>query len=307
MLKVINTISIRGICMQRKSWMGYAALILVTLIWGTTFSITKSSLASAPPLYFLAWRFSIAAAALLLLNLPLLRTLTRDELTGGLVSGASMAIGYIAQTVGMVYSTAAKAGFITGLAVVLVPLLGALFFRRRPHFGVYIFAAVAAVGLALLSLDFSADFALNPGDLLLFICAVAFAVNILNLAKYAPRCRVLMLTLVQVAVTGIACWLSSMLLEEPASLTCQVWAGLFYLAFIGTILTTAGQTWGQRLVGPERAALVFSLEPVFAAVFAFILLGEKLPPLGLMGSGLIMAGIIGAELVAHRGKQREKE
>lgn len=293
--------------MRDTRWFGYAILILVTLIWGTTFSVTKSSLAHVPPLYFLAWRFSIAALGLLLLSHRQLFSVTRDELTGGLISGASMAIGYIAQTVGMVYSSAAKAGFITGLAVVLVPLLGAVFFRRRPHYGVYIFAAVAAVGLALLSLDFSADFALNRGDLFLFICAVAFAVNILNLAKYAPRCRVLMLTLVQVAFTGIACWMASLMLEEPVRFSGQVWAGLLYLAFVGTILTTAGQTWGQRLVSPERAALVFTLEPVFAAVFAFILLGEKLPPLGFAGSGLIMAGIIGAELVARRGKQREIE
>ncbi len=280
---------------------------MVTLIWGTTFSVTKSSLDSVPPLYFLAWRFSLAALGLVFLNLRHIPSITRDELIGGIISGASMAIGYIAQTVGMVYSTAAKAGFITGLAVVLVPLFGAVFFRRRPHFAVYIFAAVAAVGLALLSLDFSAGFVFNRGDLFLFICAVAFAVNILNLGKYAPRCRVLMLTLVQVAFTGIACWAASLLLEEPVSLAGPVWAGLLYLAIVGTILTTAGQTWGQRLVSPERAALVFTLEPVFAAVFAFILLGEKLPPLGFVGSGLIMAGIIGAELVTRRGKQPEIE
>jgi drug/metabolite transporter (DMT)-like permease len=290
---------------MRKNRLGYVILILITLIWGTTFSLTKSSLDYVPPLYFLAWRFSIAALGLLLLSCRQLFSFTRDELAGGLVSGVSMAIGYIAQTVGMVYSTAAKAGFITGLAVVLVPLFGAVFCRRRPQFGVYIFAAVAAVGLALLSLDFTADLALNRGDLFLFICAMAFAVNILNLAKYAPRCRVLMLTLIQVAFTGIACWIASMLLEEPVSFSSQVWLGLIYLALVGTILTTAGQTWCQRLVSPERAALVFSLEPVFAAVFAFILLGEKLPPQGLAGSGLIMAGIIGAELVGSRGKQRE--
>lgn len=293
--------------MQKNKWSGYAVLILVTLIWGTTFSVTKSSLEYVPPLYFLAWRFSIAALGLLLISFRQLSSVTRDEVKGGLISGASMAIGYIAQTVGMVYSTAAKAGFITGLAVVLVPLLGAAFYRRRPHFGVYIFAAVAAAGLAFLSLDFSAGFALNRGDLYLFICAVAFAVNILNLAKYAPRCRVLMLTLIQVAFTAIACWIASLLLEAPVSFTGQVWAGLLYLALVGTILTTVGQTWGQRLVSPERAALVFTLEPVFAAIFAYFLLGEELPPLGVVGSGLIMAGIVGAELVGRRVKQPEIE
>ncbi|HOC05743.1 MAG: DMT family transporter [Bacillota bacterium] len=290
--------------MQEKNWVGYGVLILVTVIWGSTFSVTKTALAAVPPLLFLAWRFSLAVLGLLLLNFRKLASLTKDELAGGIISGTSMSLGYIAQTVGMVFSTAAKAGFITGLAVVLVPLLGAVFFRRRPPVVVYIFAAVAAMGLALLSLDFSAGLLLNQGDLLLLICAVAFALNILFLGEYAPRCRVLMLTLVQVAITAIFCWIASSLLEQHVSFTSQVWAGLFYLAIAGTILTTVGQTWAQRSVSPERAALVFTLEPVFAAAFAFFLLGETLPPQGFWGSVLIMMGIIGAELASRRIKEK---
>lgn len=293
--------------MRKKPWLGYAVLLVVTLIWGTTFAVTKSSLDSVPPLYFLAWRFSLAAAGLLLLNLRQLAAITPDELVGGLVVGASTAIGYIAQTVGMVYSTAAKAGFITGLAVVLVPILGALFYKRRPHWGVYIFAGVAAAGLALLSLDFSKGFSLNQGDLLLLTCAVVFAINILNIGRFAPRCRVLILTLVQVGFTAVCCWIAALFLEEPVNFSGSVWGGLFYLAIVATIFTMAGQTWGQRLVAPERAALVFTLEPVFAAVFAMLLLGETLPPAGILGSTLIMTGIIGAELAPRKGKQRAME
>src|SRR5690554_2892731 len=139
--------------MKRRHWQGHAVLIAVTLIWGTTFAVTKSSLDHVPPLYFLAWRFSIAAAVLAALNFRALPSVTWEELLGGLVMGMTLTVGYITQTVGMVYSSAAKAGFITGLAVVLVPLVGAIFFRRRPGFFVYIAAAVAAVGLALLTLD----------------------------------------------------------------------------------------------------------------------------------------------------------
>lgn len=292
--------------MQKRYW-GYILLVIITFIWGTTFTVTKSSLATVPPLYFLAWRFSIASLGLLVLNLRQLPTITRDELVGGTVIGASMAVGYITQTVGMVYSTAAKAGFITGLAVVLVPILGAVFFRRRPHIGVYIAAAVAAVGLGMLSLDFSAGIAMNLGDLLLLSCAVAFAFNILNLGRFAPRCRVLMLTLVQVAFTAVCCWVATLYLEEPVPFAGPVWTGLFYLAIVATIFTTAGQTWGQRMVSPERAALVFTLEPVFAAIFAVVLLGESLPPVGILGSILIMVGIIGAEVVPRKGKQRAME
>lgn len=205
----------------------------------------------------------------------------------------------------MVHSTAAKAGFITGLAVVLVPVLGAVFFGRRPHFAVYIFAGVAAAGLGFLSLDLSAGLRLHPGDGLLLVCAVAFAFNILLMARYAPRCRVLVLTLVQVVVTALSCWVSAILLEKPVPLSGSVWAGLLYLALFATILTLAGQAWGQRLVGPERAALIYTLEPVFAALLARLFLGERLPPAGILGSALIMAGIIGAEIAPRKGKRRE--
>lgn len=293
--------------MQSKRQIGYSILLAVTLIWGTTFAVTKYSLAQAPPLYYLAWRFSIAALGLAALNCRRLFSFTRAELVGGLVSGLTMALGYITQTVGMVYSTAAKAGFITGLSVVLVPLLGALFYRRRPHASLYGFAGIAATGLALLSLDFSAPFTFNRGDLLLLICALAFALNILNLGKFAPGCRVLMLTLIQVAFTAIACWGASLYWEQPVAFGGSVWAGLFYLALLGTIVTTGGQVWGQQLVPPEKAALIFALEPVFAAAFAFILLGETLPTVALFGSALIMVGIIGAELAPTKVKSRAME
>lgn len=293
--------------MEYRHWQGYAILILITLIWGTTFTVTKSSLDHVPPLYFLAWRFSIASLGLLLLNLRALPALSRDELVGGIILGAAMATGFIAQTMGLVWSTAAKAGFITGLAVVLVPFVGAVFFGRRPPWVVYLAAAVAALGLALLSLDFSAGLSINQGDFFLLFCALAFAVYILYLGKYAPRCRILVLTMVQVLFTAVCCWVAALLFEEPVVFTGPVWGGLAYLALAATIFTTAAQTWGQRLVSPERAALVFTLEPVFAAAFAMILLGERLSPPGLLGGALIMAGIVGAEVLPGKVKVRKTE
>lgn len=292
---------------HKKPWAGYTLLLIITLIWGTTFTVTKSSLDYVPPLYFLAWRFSLASAGLMVMNFRRLGSLTRTELVSGAILGGSLSLGFIAQTVGMVYSTAAKAGFITGLAVVLVPVLGAGFFRLRPHKAVYISAAVAAAGLALLSLDFSSGVGLNRGDIYLLICALAFAVNILNASKFAPRCRVLMLTMVQVAVTAVLCWAAALLFEKPVPFTGQVWMSLIYLATVATIFTTAGQTWGLTVVGPERAALVFTLEPVFAALFAMLLLRERLPAQGILGSILIMVAIIGAELASRKGKQRAME
>jgi drug/metabolite transporter (DMT)-like permease len=192
---------------------------------------------------------------------------------------------------------------ITGLAVVLVPFMGAIFFKRRPSFYVYIAALIAAVGLALLSLDLSAGIRFDRGDLYLLLCAISFAMYILFLGKYAPANRVMMLTTVQVVFTCTVGWVATLILEEPVSFSGPVWTGLIYLAVVATIFTTAGQTWGQKKISPERAALIFTLEPVFALFFAMVLLGERLPPAGILGSVLIMVGIIGAELAPRKGKQ----
>lgn len=293
--------------MAANRWLGYTVLTCITLVWGTTFTVTKSAMAAVPPLYFLAWRFSFAAVGLLLLNLRSLSSITNSEWQGGLTVGLTMAVGFIAQTVGLVYSTASKGGFITGLAVVLVPLLGALFFRRRPSLWVWGAALVAAVGLGLLSLEFDGGLRLNQGDIWLLACAFSFAFYILFLGIYAPRCRVLVLSFIQVVFVAIVCWLAALALEQPVAIGGTVWLGLAYLALFATVLTTVGQAWGQRMISPERAALVFTLEPVFAAIFAMLLLGERLPPQGVAGSALIMVGIVTAELARGQVKHLETE
>ncbi|MTI94916.1 MAG: DMT family transporter [Firmicutes bacterium] len=289
--------------MREKRWMGYAVLIFITLIWGTTFTVTKNSLlAEMPPLYFLAWRFSLATFGLLLLNLRNLPSMNSVELKGGLVTGGLMAMGFVGQTTGMVYTTATKAGFITGLAVVLVPLAGALLFRRRPSFWVFFAAGLAAVGMGLMSLDFEAGWAINRGDVYLLLSAIAFSFYILYVGLYANRVRVGLLALIKVVITAAVCWLATLLFETQVPMAPIIWWSLLYLAFFATVITTVGQTWGQRVVSPERAALIFALEPVFAAVFAMIFLAERLPPLGVAGSVLIMAGIFLAELAPRKVK-----
>lgn len=293
--------------MKRIRWTGYVVLILTTIVWGTTFTVTKSSMTTVPPLYFLAWRFSFASLALLLLNIRRLGSITRSEWKGGLTLGLTMTAGFVAQTVGLVYSTASKGGFITGLAVVLVPLLGALLFRRRLSPRILCAVLVAATGLALLSLDFDAGLRLNRGDIWLFACALSFALNILFLGIYAPRCRVTVLSFTQVTFVGINCWLATLILEQPVPISGSLWAGIIYLGLFATVFTTIGQAWGQRIINPERAALVFTLEPVFAALFAMVLLGERLSSQGLVGSGLILAGIVIAELASVRGKHVKAE
>jgi drug/metabolite transporter (DMT)-like permease len=289
-----------SVALRESKLAGVLVLVLVTLVWGTTFTVTKSSLASVGPLFFLALRFSMASLGLLVLNVGAFRSISRDEWVGGVVLGVFLMLGFVFQTVGLVQTTAAKAGFITGLAVVLVPVVGALFFGRRPFWVVYLAAFIAALGLGLLTLDFD-SMGINMGDVWVFACAVSYAFYILYLGNYAGKVRILVLSLVQVYFTAICCWLLAILVEGVAVssftlLPLGVWFGLVYLAISATIFTTVAQTWGQRILSPERAALIFTLEPVFAAIVAYLALGERLPAMGVLGSVLIMVGMLTAEV-----------
>lgn len=293
-------VEVLSVALRESKLAGVLVLVLVTLVWGTTFTVTKSSLSSVGPLFFLAVRFSIAALGLLVFSFPSLRSgVSRDEWVGGFVLGLFLMLGFVFQTVGLVYTTAAKAGFITGLAVVLVPVVGALFFGRRPFWLVYLAAFIAAVGLGLLTLDFD-GMGVNIGDVWVFGCAVSYAFYILYLGIYAGKVRVLVLSFVQVCFTALCCWVLALVLEDFgagfAVLSPAVWFGLVYLALAATVFTTVAQTWGQRILSPERAALIFTLEPVFAAIVAYLALGERLPVMGVLGSVLIMIGILTAEV-----------
>jgi drug/metabolite transporter (DMT)-like permease len=215
-------------------------------------------------------------------------------LAAGAVIGAVLVAGYGFQTVGLQYTTASNAGFITGLSVVLTPLLGALLLRQAPGRWPVTGACVAAVGLALLSLQ---RLEVRRGDALVFACAVAFATHILLLGRYAPRLSTYRLAVVQLATAGLLALIWAGLagdLAVPAS--SEVWVALA----ITSVAASAGafliQTRAQREVSPTRTAVILTMEPVFAGLFGFLLAGERLSGRGWLGAGLILAGMLVAEL-----------
>jgi drug/metabolite transporter (DMT)-like permease len=272
------------------------ALVLITLIWGTTFSLTKQGVALVPPLLFLALRFLLAFALLVILGLPRLRGLTKTEWRAGLLTGFVYGAGFVAQTLGLQATTAAKAAFITGLNVVMVPLLSTALLRLRPERTEVLGSLLAFAGLAVLSVNRSLVL-LSPGDLLVLLCAAFFALHIILMGRWAAQVDPWRFTTVQIGLVGILCAILSFLLEPlPAGLTPPVWASLAYLAAFATVGTTVLQAWAQRYTDPTRTAIIFTLEPVFAAVFAYFLLGEVQTPRTWLGGALIVAGILVAEL-----------
>lgn len=304
------------------------ALLLVTLIWGATFVMVKDAVNAFPVFSFMAVRFALAAAALAPLVLRRRRQLAALAPDGpfavsrrltparfrrialpSLLIGAALFAGYAFQTAGLTLTTPAKAGFITGLSVVIVPLVAALFLRQAPGRNAWIGVGLALTGLALLSL--TADLRIAPGDLLVLGCAFSFAAHILLTGQFAPRHDPLLLTLGQVVTVAGLSLAAALLFDASAPGLPALAAGLtgsvlFAAAFTGLLATATAfgiQTVAQRFTTATHTALIFAAEPVFAGLFSFLLIGELLGPRQVLGCGLILAGMIVGELKRPTGTQ----
>ncbi|MGQ9496826.1 MAG: DMT family transporter [Desulfotomaculales bacterium] len=267
------------------------ALILVTFVWGVTFVIVKDALGAIGPFYFLTIRFFLAALFLVAVRPRVLAGIGRRDLLAGGVIGVALFAGYGFQTVGLQYTTAANAGFITGLSVVMVPVFTAVLTRRVPPGLVVIGVISATVGLGLLSLE--GGLRMNYGDLLIFCCAVAYAVHILLTGRFAPRHSSFTLATLQIAMVGllsavIAPWLETM----PARLAPEVLWALAATAIPATSLAFLIQTKAQQFTSPTHTAVIFTMEPVFAGLSAWLWGGETLTARQLAGGAAIVLGML---------------
>ncbi|MBE2236110.1 MAG: DMT family transporter, partial [Anaerolinea sp.] len=218
----------------------------------------------------------------------------------GILIGAALFAGYAFQTLGLRETTPAKAGFITGMSVVLVPLGQAIFLRRPPRRASLIGVTLAAVGLALLSLQ--ADLSLSRGDLLVLACAVAFAGHILLMGRYAPGWPPLRLAFVQIVTVALLSAATALWAEQPIGQpTGSVWFAAAFTGLLATALAFFIQSRAQQATSPTHTALIFASEPVFAGLFSFLLIGELFGPRQLAGSALIVAGMVVSEIRMRQG------
>lgn len=292
--------------MFRRQLRADLVLLLVTAIWGTTFVVVKDAVTRTPVFTFLAIRFALAAAAMLpLLRWPWLMSrlapsspgnpLPRSPLGPGALLGFFLFASYGFQTSGLQATTPAKAAFITGLSVVFVPLLGALFWRRLPPPAALLGVLLATAGLALLSLQ--ADLSVNRGDLLVLGCAVALALHILTTGVFAPRSDPLRLTGVQLLTVALLSGLVALLWERPLTPPSpSVWFAAIFTGLLASTFAFGAQTVAQRFTSATHTALIFVSEPVFAALFSYALGREVLTARAWLGCGLILAGMLTAEL-----------
>jgi drug/metabolite transporter (DMT)-like permease len=283
-----------------KSWQVDLLLILVTLIWGSTFLVVQNSIKLVGPYTFLAIRFAIGALALALIFRKRLFRMTRQELITGSIIGLFLWGGYVFQTVGLLHTTTSKAGFITGMSVVIVPLLCLIVLRQIPTLGAIIGVSLATVGLGMLSLGdkFNLDFGF--GELLVLGCAFCFAAHIIAVGTFAPGKDPINLSIVQIAITSLLSIICMPIAGEPFVLPPgEIWLPALFMGVVATAFTLAVMNRVQQFTSSTRAALIYALEPVFAGIFGFFA-GEKLTAAAWIGCLFIFAGMIAGELKIRR-------
>lgn len=313
--------------MRIKSHLGGdAALVVVTLIWGSTFVMAKDVLEYWPPLAYITVRFVLAAIVLVLVFPQRIFQAGRDEWKAGAILGALLSFAFAGQAVGQVYTTPSKSAFITGLTTPLVPFVALLLLRVRPSIENLIGVTLASTGGVLILIPHDAS--VNRGDVWTLVCTTLFAAHITLLSRYSRRFDVRQLTVLQItsaAVVFVILWLAfracavflagghplpEVIAQESVPL---IWTGrvvwqIIYLSLVATVATFLLWTWGQSRMSATHAAIIFSLEPVFATIIAILVRGggEWMGGRAALGAGLIFLGIIVSELRLGEGRRRRR-
>jgi drug/metabolite transporter (DMT)-like permease len=273
-----------------------AILVAVTAVWGVTFVQVKDAVAIYPLFAFLALRFGIASCTLAPSGLRRLPSLGVRGVGAGALAGSLVGGGYVLQTAGLERTTVSSTGFITGMYVVLTPLLALAIFRVRLGAAAWIGVVLATAGLALLSGVHAGSAA---GDLLVLAGAAVYSLQIVLMERFAPRYDAVAFTLVEMltafgALVVVA--LAAGQLSVPRGWT--VWGALLVTGIFASALAFLAQTWAQRRASATQTALAFSLEPVWTAFFGFTLAGDRLGAVAWLGCIVIMVGIVVAEPAA---------
>lgn len=291
----------------------YLLMIFTVAVWGTTFVLVKDALADATPLAFNLVRMALAFLVLAVAYRRHWREVSRGQLIAGAIVGFFLAMGYQFQTAGLVKTTPSKSAFITGLVVVLVPLFSVLPKLRPPgakppRWNAFVGALLAFAGILLLTIpatgagllpDFSS---VNIGDVLTFGCAIGFAFHCIALGHASPRIRFQPLALLQVGFCavfmGLSMPLSELWGEHPhIHLTLRLGIALAVAAVLATAAAFSIQSWAQSILPATHTALLMTLEPVFAWITSFLVMGERLGLRPASGAILILAGIALTELL----------
>jgi drug/metabolite transporter (DMT)-like permease len=279
-------------------------LLAVVAVWGSTFVLVKDALNDISPLLFNLIRMALATLCLAAVYRKHLGRLTPESLVGGAVAGFFLAVGYQFQTAGLALTTPSKSAFLTGLTVIIVPLLSVIPALRvpgslRPRWNAYLGALVALLGITLMTAPalFSRDLPVNDsginlGDVLTLGCALAFAFHLISLAHLAKRVPFEQLALLQLGFCTVVMAISSPLLEKPhIHFSTRLVVALLVAAVLATAAAFTIQSWAQKHLAASHTALILSAEPLFAWLTSLLFLHQGLSGRQSLGALLILAGM----------------
>jgi drug/metabolite transporter (DMT)-like permease len=275
------------------------ALLGVTAAWGSTFFMIKDLLHEVSVLDFLAVRFAIAAVVLWALSPRSVGRLSRDELRHGVVLGLVYGVAQVMQTTGLERTPATVSGFVTGMYVVATPIFASVLLHERITRTIWVAVAIATVGLAFLSLS---GLSVSFGVVIIFASAMLYALHIIGLGLWSRHSNAFGLAVVQMVVIALICTVVTAPngIETPE--TVGGWSALLYMAIVAGALAMLGQTWAQAHMSSARAAIIMTMEPVWAAFFAVLFGGESLTARMLMGGALVLTAMYIVELAPRRRK-----
>lgn len=286
-----------------ESLFSEAVFVLLVVVWGVTFVFSKNALAVVGPFTYNTIRMVLGALTLAVMAGPQWKRVSRAYVWPALVTGLVLAFSYGAQAYGQQFTTASKAGFLTGTNLVYVPIFSALLLKRVPGRMALAGVALAFVGLVLLSME-PGEFSLSPGDFWVALSGVGWALYFIVLARYSPELNVMLYAALHVAVAALLngvgwLWFEPWVVPWASS---ALWLGVLTTGVLIIGLGTGVQTWVTRLASPTRVALIAALEPVFAALAGWWI-GEAITPRMVVGGALIVAGMLVAEFSPNRGKR----
>ena len=279
---------------KNKHTVGVLALLCCTLIWGTSFVILKSTLDSVPTLWVLAIRFTGAALLMALFARGKLRQLDRGYWIGGVVMGLCLALAYILQTFGLVYTTPGKNAFLTDTYCVLVPFLWWLFKKVPPDRYNLAAALICIVGIGFVSL--TEKLTMGLGDTLTLCCGLFYALHIIATSNYVEGREPVLLSFVQFLTGAVICWVCAPFAEPfPEAVPAAAWWQIAYLCVMCTGVCFLLQTLGQKYTPPSEVSILLMLESVFGAILSVIFYHERLTLRVLIGFALILFAVLLSE------------
>lgn len=278
--------------MKKTSWAAIA-MLAVAITWGAAFVLMKDAIQNQPFYDFLATRFTLAVLVMIAFRPSVLKAIDSATLKHGVILGTLLAGGYITQTIGLELTTAAITGFITGLYVVLTPLIGWLMFGNKINKQLVIGIALAFIALGFLTLN---GFAIDVNQLWVVLCAILFAGHIVGLSVWSPGKDVYALTLVQLALVAIYSWAGALMDGSyDAPVNGDGWFAIVFTAVFSTAVAFLVQTWAQSIMDPSRVAIFLTTEVLWTAVIAVLVGQEVLGLKTVLGGALMVAAMLVVE------------